>query len=51
MPINRLVAADADLEAITEAVIYFTGCLIDIEHQPNGKIRVMAAGYYSQIGA
>lgn len=49
-PINAVIA-ESDLDIVTEAVIYFTGCLIDVWPYKEGRVRVTAAGYYAQIGA
>jgi hypothetical protein len=51
MPVNKTVAATANREEISEAVVYFTGSVPSFEPLPNGRVRVRARGYYSAIGA
>lgn len=49
--INRIVDINNDAERalINKAVIFFTGCCCDFIDLPNGKTRVIAAGYRATI--
>lgn len=51
--INRVVEIkdDEERDLISEAIIHFTGSCPDFIEQSNGKVRVVANGYYATIGA
>lgn len=39
------------LYALREAVVFFAGCLPEIDEVHGGALRVRAAGYYAAVGA
>jgi hypothetical protein len=42
---------DTKQQLISDAVIFYAGCVPDFERLPNGKVRVTAIGYYNAVGA
>lgn len=50
LPVDAVVPADADRDAIDAAVAYFTGGGAEFMKVPAGW-RVLAAGYYACIGS
>lgn len=49
-PINAVIDAK-DQDAVSQAVIYFTGSVPGFTPMKNGKVRVRSVGYYVAIGA
>jgi hypothetical protein len=49
-PINKVVPKNADLDAITEAITFYTGSIARVAKTAKG-FRVSAAGYYLTIGS
>jgi len=49
-PINKVVGADANLDMIREAVIFFAGCVPTYTLEGT-SYRVKAVGYYVAVGA
>lgn len=52
-PIDTTIATPTAEEqaAITDAVIYFCGCVPEFYPTKDGKTRVIAEGYYNAVGA
>ena len=51
MPIDATVPADTDMVLLTDAIIYYTGSVAEYEILGDGRIHVMADGYYNAIGS
>ena len=53
MPIDHILDScdDAKQKLITNAVIFYAGCVPNFKRLPNGKVRVTAVGYYNAVGA
>jgi hypothetical protein len=51
MPVDATVPEGTDLEAVTEALLHFTGSPATFITNLDGSVHVLAAGYYACIGA
>jgi hypothetical protein len=52
MPIDATVAlTDAEIAILTDAVIFYAGCVPSVTKLGNGRYRVQAEGYYNAVGA
>jgi hypothetical protein len=51
--INKLIdnPGEKNLDCLAEAILNFTGSMPTFFNESNGKVRVMAEGYYAAIGA
>lgn len=52
MPVDAVIPDTPGIrELVSDAVIFFAGCLPEIIPLPDGKIRVTAIGYYNAVGS
>jgi hypothetical protein len=49
-PIDAWISAE-DLDECSEAAVWFTGSDLEVVERKDGKVRVVAPGYYATIGA
>ena len=52
-PIDRVLSLESEraIAAVEEAVVFFAGCVADVEPLGRDEYRIRAVGYYVAVGA